>query len=738
MKIKYCFFLLLCWILLSSCNSPKYTQTPSQNSSFRVKSLIMHFTSADYAQSVQYLVDKGSVSAHYLIPESNDSTYPHNDLKIFQLVDENERAWHAGVSYWQGRTALNDTSIGIEIVNKPQCTYLTDELIKPQHDKTRFCDFPNYDPKQIQLVIQLAKDILARHPDIKPTAVVGHSDIAPSRKIDPGPRFPWYQLYQEGIGAWYDQDTLDKYWQKFSEAPLSVQLLQRALMIYGYGLVETGVADTQTINVVAAFQMHFLPSHVTGSADSRTMATIFALLEKYFPNRLTDLLEQYESEKSPTVVDISQRNGQIDRRFNATNQADANEASFLAYERSGMFRVRASKPVNADIYINEQKLTITQPISERFTSYSLAKRTTSGLNTLRLDSISEQDSSIELQVAFPIISQSRTVKPIDLDFKALDCAKNDDTELAGELMVAHRGQVIHHSSLGCTQSKGQMFALNKHTKALSSNLAIMHMVQNGLVRLENRVGIYLPEYAGQGRDAVTVEQLLAHQTGYLPSLQDYLSQEAMSYEQVIEDKVLLSELVLSKIPVRKLSRLNYGSLKSELNGIILGLLVERVSGMTLEEYLRQHVYDPLGLSTIGFASGPNIRANSHYGHEGLYSDVYSLAVIGQMLLNTGGYGYYELVGSKPLAKILKLVNIANSDGAGWQLNRRHFSDYQSRNLFGNFASTSALGTFSEESFMLVDPELDLIIIWLSNSRNPKQSDGYPALINDIYRKALRR
>lgn len=92
MKMKYVLLLLIAWLLLTSCAGNRYTQTPSQNSSFRIKSLVLHFTSADYAQSVKYLVDKGSVSSHYLIPESDDPTYPHNELKIYQLVDENERA----------------------------------------------------------------------------------------------------------------------------------------------------------------------------------------------------------------------------------------------------------------------------------------------------------------------------------------------------------------------------------------------------------------------------------------------------------------------------------------------------------------------------------------------------------------------------------------------------------------------------------------------------------------------
>ena len=175
------------------------------------------------------------------------------------MVDENERAWHAGVSYWQGRSGLNDTSIGIEIVNIPKCTESENSLLKPQHGDQKICMYPDFDPVQMELVIQLSKEILERHPDIAPTAVVAHSDIAPSRKSDPGPRFPWYRLYQEGVGAWYDQDTLSEYWQKFGQQPVSIGLLQQALATYGYGIVETGILDQQTIDVISAFQNALSP-----------------------------------------------------------------------------------------------------------------------------------------------------------------------------------------------------------------------------------------------------------------------------------------------------------------------------------------------------------------------------------------------------------------------------------------------------------------------------------------------
>ena len=197
-------------LMLSSCSSIPLEYIESQNSSERIKFLVMHYTAINYQQSVAALVD-GSVSSHYLIPESYDDSYPNDELKIIQLVKETSRAWHAGDSFWQGRQDINDQSIGIEIVNVPDCKneHNNGDFAKKNYVEfsQQLCFYPDYDPKQIKLLIELSKDILKRNPDISPTQVVGHSDIAPIRKNDPGPRFPWFTLYQAGIGAWYDNET---------------------------------------------------------------------------------------------------------------------------------------------------------------------------------------------------------------------------------------------------------------------------------------------------------------------------------------------------------------------------------------------------------------------------------------------------------------------------------------------------------------------------------------------------
>ncbi|TKB46373.1 N-acetylmuramoyl-L-alanine amidase [Thalassotalea mangrovi] len=273
---------------LFSCASRDInTDFQSENYSSRVRFLVMHYTVSDWQSSLTTLTKPpGGVSSHYLIPETNDETYQESDLQVYQLVDESQRAWHAGPSSWEDRSAINDQSIGIELVNQANCIYQEDNQRLDFHNDY-LCDYKEFSEQQIQLLIKLSKDILKRHPQITPTRVVGHADIQPEWKSDPGPRFPWYTLYQHGIGAWYDQETLFRHWQQLTSKALpEISQVQCALKQYGYGIELTGVFDEQTHDVIRAFELHFRPWQADGFIDYKTTATLWALLEKYFPHAI--------------------------------------------------------------------------------------------------------------------------------------------------------------------------------------------------------------------------------------------------------------------------------------------------------------------------------------------------------------------------------------------------------------------------------------------------------------------
>jgi N-acetylmuramoyl-L-alanine amidase len=245
---------------------------PAIAQNFRQKYVILHYTALDHDKSVRVLTTQ-AVSSHYLV---NDST----DIEIYQLVDENKRSYHAGISSWRKDATLNDTSIGIEIVN---------EGFKVVDGKRVFVSFPEH---QVKKVAALVQDIVKRY-QIPPTNVLAHSDIAPTRKQDPGPLFPWKKLYDEyGIGMWYDDATVqsfqsqiipEEFNSKINEMAF-VMKVQIALKQFGYGITESGVWDDATKKTIEAFQYHFRPQNYDGKIDIETWAILQALIQKY-PNK---------------------------------------------------------------------------------------------------------------------------------------------------------------------------------------------------------------------------------------------------------------------------------------------------------------------------------------------------------------------------------------------------------------------------------------------------------------------
>ncbi|EDS99776.1 N-acetylmuramyl-L-alanine amidase, negative regulator of AmpC, AmpD [Burkholderia ambifaria IOP40-10] len=262
-------------------------QSPNQDS--RVRTLVLHYTAETLADSIASLTDpQKQVSSHYLVPDAANGSGP---FRVYALVPESRRAWHAGVSYWQGERMLNASTVGIEIVNLGFPAQ--DENAPPMNRRW----YP-YSDAQIAVVGRLAADVIARH-EILPQKVVGHSDIAPGRKWDPGPLFPWQWLYtQYGIGAWPEAEAIGYY---SSRQPFrgDIGALQGKLLAYGYDTPQTGVLDAQTANVVAAFQMHFRSAKYDGVPDVETVAILDALLEKYFGRGRIQLRQAMPEQRGP-------------------------------------------------------------------------------------------------------------------------------------------------------------------------------------------------------------------------------------------------------------------------------------------------------------------------------------------------------------------------------------------------------------------------------------------------------
>ncbi|MGX5021314.1 N-acetylmuramoyl-L-alanine amidase [Enterobacter asburiae] len=269
------FATLLLALLLAGCVTEKGiidkgayeldTRHQAQAAYPRIKVLVIHYTADDFDSSLATLTDK-NVSSHYLIPAKPPA--PDGKPRIWQLVPESELAWHAGISFWRGTNRINDTSVGIELENRGW-----QKTSGVKH-------FTPFEPAQIAALVPLAKDIITRY-NIRPENVVAHSDIAPQRKDDPGPLFPWRELAQQGIGAWPDPARVAFYLNgKPRDELVEPKVLLDLLARYGYELTDN-MTNAQQKRVIVAFQMHFRPARWDGVADRETLAIAEALLERY-------------------------------------------------------------------------------------------------------------------------------------------------------------------------------------------------------------------------------------------------------------------------------------------------------------------------------------------------------------------------------------------------------------------------------------------------------------------------
>ncbi len=229
----------------------KTIELPSANFDSRegqaVDMLVLHYTGMKTAKDalIRLCDPEAKVSAHYVVDE---------DGTVYRVVPEDQRAWHAGVSSWRGNSNINARSIGIEIVN-------------PGHE-FGYRAFPDV---QMKAVTALCKGILSRH-KIPARNVVGHSDVAPDRKEDPGELFDWKGLAERGIGIWPQKDG-------FGDSGLGIREIQKKLQEFGYAIEPKDSWDEQAKKVVTAFQRRFRPSDIRGEWDTECSGLLMLLLQ---------------------------------------------------------------------------------------------------------------------------------------------------------------------------------------------------------------------------------------------------------------------------------------------------------------------------------------------------------------------------------------------------------------------------------------------------------------------------
>ncbi|MBX3599335.1 MAG: N-acetylmuramoyl-L-alanine amidase [Rubrivivax sp.] len=260
--------LLLALALLMSACATRYTTTEggvpilvgkqAQGQDSRVLFLILHYTVADFPLSMKILTEK-EVSAHYLL---SDESPP----RIWRLVKEDRRAWHSGQSAWKGHRLLNASSIGIEIVHPGY-------KVAPDGQRV----FQPFSDAQIDALIPLVQDIVKRHA-IRPERILGHGEVSPSYKVDPGPTFPWRRLADLGITPpWPDAARVAEQRVLFEAQLPDVLWFQTALAQWGYNVQATGVMDEQTQRVLMNFQMRYRPADYSGQPDAESAALLHVL-----------------------------------------------------------------------------------------------------------------------------------------------------------------------------------------------------------------------------------------------------------------------------------------------------------------------------------------------------------------------------------------------------------------------------------------------------------------------------
>lgn len=396
------------------------TSNPADHCDYnqRIKFIVLHYTVSDEKNSLRILKE-GDVSAHYLIPKEVKS----NGTDLWELVPIKYRAWHAGKSFWQTRTHINDTSVGIEIVNygyglkqasgkilwpyqvenkikfllKQEIQkdkgfysllnkknllsafledmmrglvpprddqiykkYVSEKIIQKytsltnalreqydpfftikindlyelqQQNKLVWDDYTTHQHKTLVLLLKkLIKELEIKDKEgnvcyqIQPVDIIGHSDIAPNRKSDPGPRFPWKYLADQGIGAWPNAQDVNMILKKLTkDKKINIADMQNNLRSYGYNIQTTKLLDQQTKNAIRAFQWHFQPENTSGVPNLKTVAILKALLKKYPPketiqSQKINLFNQIKAIFDAGVMDIKNQYLILNKHLSATKK----------------------------------------------------------------------------------------------------------------------------------------------------------------------------------------------------------------------------------------------------------------------------------------------------------------------------------------------------------------------------------------------------------------------------------
>lgn len=486
--------------------------------------------------------------------------------------------------------------------------------------------------------------------------------------------------------------------------------------------------------------------------------------------------------QQPSINDV-QIDSQISPRFPEEKPTDRIYAQgrriFKGYVKQGEIIVENHGAQSASVYINGKLISITNALANKAgkVTIDISKYTINGDNTLKVLNVSPKDAYINIFIPYPKLT---VANPKDVGFSEKKLAELDDfinKEVekgfpGAVLLVMKDGKIVKNTAYGYKlkydgsklldkfdpMSKGTLFDLASNTKMFSTNLAIQKLVTEKKIGINDLVCKYIPGFTGDTREKIKIKDLLTHSAGFADSIKFYLPDNPYGIEFHSLDREKTLKL-LEKAPLEYPTGTK--TIYSDTDYMLLGYIIENVTGVKLDEYVEKNIYKPLGLThtvfnplqkgfskkdcaateTIGNTRGgsrefPSVRnytlqgevhdEKAFYsmagvsGHAGLFSTTEDMAVLCQTILNHGGYGNIEIIDEDIIDQFTKPSDNDITFGLGW--NRAGNTDKVWQ--FGPYASDTAIGhTGWTGTLTQIDPEHDMAIILLTNKKHSICNNG---------------
>lgn len=478
-----------------------------------------------------------------------------------------------------------------------------------------------------------------------------------------------------------------------------------------------------------------------------------------------------------TVIKSQQIVSQIDTKFpedNATNREYAKyRRLFKAYKGRGSMIVENHGAASAEVYINGRKYDISSALKSGVSEYhyDIGKYTVNGDNTLKVLNVKPKGAYINISIPYPTLVEG---KPEEVGISSeklnkVDELINKDVENGfpgAVLVVIKDGKIIKNTAYGYKKiydgntiisnpekmNTNTMFDLASNTKMYATTMALQKLVSEGKLDVNEYVKKYIPGFTGEGRENIKVRDIATHSAGFSSSIKFYDDKKGGSFYSHDREKTIK---LLEKAPIDYPTGTK--TIYSDTDFMLLGCIIENITGQKLDEYVEENIYKPLGLSRTmfnplrkgmsksdcaateihgntrdGARNYPEIRnytlqgevhdEKSYYamdgvsGHAGLFSTGSDIAVLAQMMLNGGGYGNYKLCDGKVIDEFAKPSNVSNGYGLGWERASYGNKIYQ----FGPYANNYTIGhTGWTGTLVTIDFKNDMAVILLTNKKHSK-------------------